>query len=66
MAILQQWGQFNHRGLTGFNPLNHEFTPTPLGWLNLNADPIFPLYISVHSPWLLFAPIIGLTPVTPI
>lgn len=27
-ATLQQGGQVNHHGLTGFNPLNHEFTPT--------------------------------------
>lgn len=27
-ATLQQRGQVNHHGLTVFNPLNHEFTPT--------------------------------------
>lgn len=27
-ATFQQGGQVNHLGLTGFNPLNHEFTPS--------------------------------------
>lgn len=65
-ATLQQRGQVNHHGLTGFNPLNHEFTLTLLGWLNLYTDPISSVYISVLSPWLLFAPLMGLTPMTPI
>lgn len=59
-------GQVNHRGLTKFNPLKREFTPALLGRLNRHADPIFSVYISVLSPRLLFALIMGLAPVTPI
>lgn len=59
-------GQVNHRGLTKFNPLKRRFTPALLGRLNRHADPIFSVYISVLSPRLLFALIMGLAPVTPI
>lgn len=66
---VQLWkggGQVNHRGLTKFNPLKRQFTPALLGRLNRHADPIFSVYISVLSPRLLFALIMGLAPVTPI